>query len=136
MNLLSGTIVLFNSILSVKYLFDISYIRGIKIEKEEKVDKKKIVQTSILAFICSFIMTIFGYLKNCIFLEVENRISGVQQFLTFIVIMGFIILFTSEKDIYTLTKKFKYDKYLINTRFIILISILATLINTFLIYII
>lgn len=39
MNLLSGSIVLLNCILSSKYLFDISYIRGIIIDEEEKLDK-------------------------------------------------------------------------------------------------
>lgn len=136
MNFLSGAIVFFNSILSVKYLLDISYIRGIKIEKDEKIDKKKIVQTSIIAFVCSFVMTIFGYVKNCVFLEMENRISGALQFLIFIAIIAFINLFKSEKDAYKLKKQFKYEKYLKKTRFIILISILATIINTSLIYMI
>ena len=136
MNFLSGTIVLVNCFLSVKYLHDITYLRGIIIDKDEKVDNKKIIITSIVAFICSFVMTIFGYIQNCIFLKIEDRILGVKQFLIFIAIMAIINLFTSEKNIYHLKKKFKYEKYLIQTRIIILISILIILINTFLIYII
>lgn len=136
MNFLSGTIVFFYCFLSVKYLHDITYIRGIIIDKYEKVDKRKTIYTSIVAFICSFTMTIFGYTLNCVFLGMEARISGVQQFLVFIIIISFINLFKSERNVYKLKKKFKYKKYLIQTRFIILISILATLINTFLIYVI
>lgn len=134
MNLLSGSIVLLNCILSSKYLFDISYIRGIIIDEEEKLYQKKAINISIVAFLCSFIISIFGYLKNCVFLKMEARVLGVKQFVIFIVIMLLINLFPSEKNIYKLRKKFKYEKYIKTTKLIILTSIVAITINTFLLY--
>jgi len=134
MNLLSGAIVLINCILSSKYLDDITYIRGIRIEEHEEVNQKKAVNISIVAFLCSFVIAIFGYLRNCIFLKMEARVSGVIGFVIFIVIMVLINLFTSEKNSYKLRKKFKYEKYIKTTKLIIITSIIAIIINTFLLY--
>jgi hypothetical protein len=64
----------------------------------------------------------------------EARVLGVKQFVIFIVIMLLINLFPSEKNIYKLRKKFKYEKYIKTTKLIILTSIVAITINTFLLY--
>ena len=132
MGYLSGASVILSCILSVNYLQNIFYIRGIcEDSKENEIYKEISVYVTIFAFILIFSISIFGYINNCTFLLMESRISGVQQFTSSLVILLLINILLQDKKLYKLKKKFKYKRYLLTTFSIVGFSVLTTLIITF-----
>lgn len=130
MNYLSGILVFINVILSVGHLNQIFYIKGIRIENGEEVIKRKAIYGAFFTFLCTFIMSVIGYLINCTFLKFETRVSGVLEFSILIILTVSINIFIKDKKGYKLKKEFKYEKYLVRVKYIIIFSILSTLINT------
>jgi hypothetical protein len=133
MGYLSGTIVILGCVLSVNYLQNIFYIRGIcEDSKENEIYKEISVYVTIFAFILVFAISIFGYINNCTFLLMKSRISGVQQFISYLFVLLLINILLQDKKLYKLKKKFKYKRYLLTTFSIVSFLVLTTLIITFL----
>lgn len=132
MDYLSGASVILSCILSVEYLHKIFYIRGIcEDSKENEMYKEISVYVSIFAFVIIFAISIFGYINNCTFLLMKTRISGIQQFISYLFVLLLINTMLQDKKLHKLKKKFKYKRYLITTFSIVAFLVLTTLIITF-----
>jgi len=96
---------------------------------------KSIMQVVFLFGVINFfLLVIFGYLNNCIFLLWDTRISGVQQFITFIGAISIILFFTMRKEKYENKKiKFNVKRKLVIVLIEIGICLFLTLISAFMV---
>lgn len=124
MGYLAGTIEVINCTLSVYYLLNIFLVREAIVEKE--LSKDKLLFASILAFIFTTGLSIFGCIYNCTFINTGSRILGVKLYLSFIVIVLLINIFISKKDLYKRKKKINCEYYILINSVIIDFLAIAT----------
>lgn len=88
----------------------------------------------LFCFICFFSLTIFGYLKNCIFTPWKARVLGVQTYITLLIILSLPEFFKYKKGKYKIKKsKFNIRKKLILILSILIFSLISTLISAYMI---
>lgn len=88
----------------------------------------------LFCFICFFSLTIFGYLKNCIFTPWEARVLGVQTYITLLIILSLSEFFKYKKEKYKIKKtKISIRRKLILVLSILIFSLISTLISAYLI---
>jgi len=88
----------------------------------------------LFCFICFLSLTIFGYLKNCIFTPWKARILGVQTYITLLIILSLPEFFKYKKGKCKIKKtKFNIRKKLILIFSILTFSFLSTLISAYII---
>lgn len=102
-SILSGTTVFFTSIFTVNYFSN--FISTINLSADCKRDRriankvnsyKSIMTIMFLLGTISFLgLTIFGYLNNCKFLPWEARVTGVQSYITFLILFALINFYGS-----------------------------------------
>lgn len=80
-----------------------------------------------------FSLTIFGYFNNCTFLSNKGRISGIQQYITYLLFFVLLSYFIGRKDKYKVKKeKLNFKKDINFTFATITICLILTLVCTFL----
>ncbi len=102
-SVLSGTTVFFTSIFTINYFSN--FISTINLSSDYEGDKsiaskvksyKSIMTIMFLLGSVSFLgLTIFGYLNNCKFLPREARVTGVQSYITFLILFVLINFYGS-----------------------------------------
>ena len=74
-------------------------------EIEIKKYKEKMKQVNLIGSIVFFMTGIFGYLINCEFLTVNDRINGVEKFISFFIIYLLIIWISNKNAEFKLKKE-------------------------------
>lgn len=100
-------------------------------EDEFKEYQDKMQQVYLKGVIIFLFVGIFGYLFNCKFLEFNDRLKGVTQYITFFIIYGISLGISNKKQKF----KIKSNKInLIREKYIITLIGYICLISTLLIY--
>ncbi len=88
----------------------------------------------LFCFICFLSLTIFGYLKNCIFTPWKARVLGVQTYITLLIILSLPEFFKYKKNKYKIKKtKLNIRKKLILVLSMLVFSLISTLISSYII---
>lgn len=142
MNYLSGFTVILTCFFTLycfyEFMFSIHLSDSDNINKDsfnEVLYFKNIMSIVYLfCFICFLSLTIFGYLKNCIFTTWRARILGVQTYITLLIILSLPEFFKYKKDKYKIKKtKLNIRKKLILVLSMLVFSLISTLISAYMI---